>query len=491
MTVDVITSERRGHGAGPGLSYWLGSKIIGHPVAMEPRALAQLQAAIKGKQFDASVSLGPMASKFVGKAAGDGGFVVTDEGTAVLPVSGMLIDRGAYLGDFGGWFTTYEGIAEQCRRIKKDDAIKSVVVNIDSGGGVVAGMLDAASALADLRKSKKLYAIANNFACSAAYALGCVADEFYCTAQGTVGSIGIIATHMSLEEMLADAGIEATIIHAGSHKADGNPFQRLSHGARSEMSGQVEQLMGDFVAHVAKWRKVSADDVRGTEARCFIGERGVGAKLIDGVKSFDAVLKHIRSAAEKGGRPRGPSKSTRGGSGAMTGNTDTGGDAPEMQTLISAGVQAGMAAAAAQQQAALAVAAATVAPVLQPVQQQTQQSAAAAPADERGRIKAILDSEEAKARPAMAKHLALNTSMPAAEAVELLKVAAPEAAQPAPAQQATAPASQFMAQMQRPNASAGVKPEATSTAAGGAGQRQSIADRTAAKVARMAARNKA
>jgi len=484
MTVDVITQGRRGQGAGPGLSYWLGSKIIGHPVAMEPRALAQLQSAIKAKQFDAAVTLGPSGSRFIGKAAGDSGFTVTDEGVAVVPISGTLIDRGAYLGDFGGWFTTYEGIIEQCRRIKKDPAIKSVIVNIDSGGGIVAGMLDAAAAIADLRKSKKLYAVANNFACSAAYALGCVADEFYCTAQGTVGSIGIIATHMSLEEMLADAGVEATIIHAGAHKADGNPYQRLSHGARSEMTAQVEQLMGDFVAHVSKWRGISADDVRGTEARCYIGAKGVSAKLSDGVKSFDDVLKHIRSAAEKGGRPRGKSSAAKGGSGAMSGNTETG-EAPEMQALITAGVQAGMAAAAAAQQPAAATPAAAVQPV-----QAVQQSAASAPADERGRIKAILGCEEAKTRPALAQHLALETSMSAAEAVAMLKVAAPEAAAQA-VQAAAVPASQFMAQMQRPGASAGVKPEAQAAASGGAAQKPSIADKTAARVARMAARTNA
>lgn len=478
---NIVSSERQARGAGPGLSYWLGTKVLSQALAIEPMLYARLQMAVKEGVFDPAISLGPIASKFVGQRAGESGYRVTDDGIAIVPVSGLLIDRGAYLGDVGGWLTTYEGIVEQCRRIRKDTAIHSVLLDIDSGGGMVAGMLEVAEALADLRKSKRLYGIANNMAASAAYAIGCVPDELYVTSQGLVGSIGIITTHMSYADMLAQAGIEATIIHAGARKADGNPYQPLSHIARADRSAEIDFAYDAFASHVARERDISADAVKATEARSYVGTKAVAAKLADGVKSFDEVLEHIRASKAKGGRPRGPGKTktpasasltpaTPKGDPGMSGNTQSG-EQPDLQALITAGIA--QLAASRQAPAPVAVPAAAVTP------------AAVAPAaaeDASARIFAILDSDEGKKRPTLARTLAGSAKLSADEAKAILAASAEETA-------AAAPVNPLAAAMRAAGTSAGIKPDAAAAAAAatGAGGKAaalglpSLADSIAAK----------
>ncbi len=439
---DIITADRAQRAAGPGLSYWLGTKIANQPLAMEAGLAARLQGAIKDKAFDPAVALGFDASKYVGAKVGSAGYRVTDDHIAVVPVQGVLLDRGEWLGDRSGWMTSYEGLAEQFRRIAKDEAIGTVILDIDSGGGMAAGLFDLTSELEALKKTKRVVAVAANFAASAAYAIGCAAHEFYTARLGTVGSIGVISIHTSWAEALTSMGVEATIIHAGAHKPNGNMFQPLSHMARAEMSGQCDLIYDRFCAHVARHRRLDEATVRGTEARVYMGEEGVKAGLVCGVKSFEEVLEHIRNGsktASAGGSPR---------KGRKMPNDSSAAARPDYDAVIAA---------------ALTSMAAQVRPPAGPAQPLVAQPAAVtlaavAPApDGRARVKAILSAAAAKDRPALAQHLALETDLDAATAEGILAKAAPETAAAA-----TGAGDALAAQMAKAGNSGGVKPEAAS-----------------------------
>ena len=240
----IIEPDHRAHAArGPGLSYQLGAKLLGQPLAMRMAAANRLKAAIEAREFDSSVQVAlPGLSKFAGTVDQRSRFRVTDDGVAIVPVGGLLIDRGGWLGDLGGFATSYEGLEEQIRRIEKDSAIKSVVLDIDSPGGMVAGIFDVCGLLTRLKKSRKVYALAANMADSAAYAIACVAHEVHVTRTGEVGSIGVIQYHQSYARALDASGIDTTIIFEGERKPDGNPFQQLSHGARSDMAADSADI---------------------------------------------------------------------------------------------------------------------------------------------------------------------------------------------------------------------------------------------------------
>lgn len=456
---EIIQPEQPVRAAGPGVSYWLSTKVLNQPLAMEAGLAARLQSAIKERAFDSQLHVnGPMASKFLGTRAGQSGYRVTDDGIAILAVSGVLIDRGEFLGDLGGFATSYEGLAEQVRRVLKDDAIKTVVLDIDSGGGMAAGLFDLCDRLIGMRRKKKIYAVAANMAASAAYAIAACADEFYVTKLGVAGSIGVITLHMSYADMLAQSGIEPTIIHAGAHKPNGNPYQALSHLARAEMAASCDQIYADFVAHVARERGLEPDAVRATEARVYYGDQAVATKLADGVKSFEDVLEHIRTKASKGGRPRGSKTTTATAKGdpAMPG-TDSG-QRPDYDAVIAAALSS--------LARSLPAAAAPAAPILpQPPTQEAQAPAKAVPAaqDPTARIKAILGCEAAKQRQSLAHHLALETDLDAATAEAILANAPAEAKARDPADGGLGNA--LERQMAKPQNAGGIKPEAAAGSA--------------------------
>lgn len=460
---EVITPAAAGRGQGPGLSFQIGNKILGQPLMMHGDVAARLYAAIKAKDFDGDLSVsigGADVSRFVG-TRGRNGYNVTEDGIAIVQVSGLLLDRGAWL-DGGGWITTYEGLAEQFCRLMKDEAVKQVILDVDSGGGMAAGCFDLCSGpLADLKRKKHVTAIAQNAAYSGAYAIACTAHEMYVTRLGGAGSIGVIMTHQSYESFLEKAGIAPTIIYAGSHKADGNPYQALSHGARAEMTASIDQIHDVFVRHVAKHRSLDEDTVRGFEARCYQGEKAVSAKLADGVLTFDALLTKLRKGSS--GTRGSPSPARKG---RTMPNDQPAAAGSEYEGMIAAAITAAL----------NANKPAATAPTPAPAVTTTPAPAAVAPADaatlERQRIAGIVGSDAGKARPSLANHLAFATSMSVADATAILAASAVE--QPGAASPAGAPANPqqaavgdaLRALMQTGQHTAGIKPEAAAPANG-------------------------
>lgn len=410
-------------------SYLIGSKLFGTPLMMRRDKAEWLRETVMSGSFDAKLIAD--ASRFTGEFDRENRFRVTDDGVAILSIGGMLLDRGAFLGEiFGGMATSYEGIVEQCRRIGKEESIKGVVIELDSPGGAAAGVWEAAASIAALDKVKPVFAVAYNEACSAAYALGCAARKFYVTSGGCVGSIGVIKVHVSSARAMADQGYDPTIISAGEHKADGAPFLPLSVGARAKFSQEVDDIYEVFCAHVAKHRPgLTEADVRATEAAYYIGSKAVSAKLVDGVASESDVLKFLRAelrpAAVKPAKPAliAPQRKPRSeGKKPM--------EIEEFNAALAAARAEGAQLARQQMEAQAAA-------------QRPQRPSPTEIMAERTRCGAIMNSELGRKLPTLAAFLAFETDVDADVATGIMTVAAEDLPQsaggPAP-QKAPAPA---------------------------------------------------
>ncbi|RYM55439.1 capsid assembly protein, partial [Serratia proteamaculans] len=149
-----------------------------------------------------------------------------ENGIAVLPVTGTLVHKFGYVQPFSG-MTGYDGIITRLQLALDDPAVKGILLDIDSPGGEVAGAFDTADLIARARDKKPVWSLANDMACSAGYLLASACSQRLITQTGVVGSIGVVVAHRSLERALEQAGVDITLIYAGAHKVDGNPYQQL------------------------------------------------------------------------------------------------------------------------------------------------------------------------------------------------------------------------------------------------------------------------
>jgi signal peptide peptidase SppA len=212
-------------------------------------------------------------------------------GIAVVPIMGALSRRGDFFTDILGW-ATYEGIAETVSQLAADRSIAQIVLRVDSPGGTVFGVEDAAQAVADAAKRKPVVAIADGLMASAAYWVASGATEIVATPGSELGSIGVIAVHTDISGALAQEGVVATELKAGKHKGEGSPLRPLSDEDRAALEERIEAQYQLFTARVARGRKVSVEDVRAGfgEGRVLTAQAAVKAGLANRIARMGDVI---------------------------------------------------------------------------------------------------------------------------------------------------------------------------------------------------------
>ena len=218
-----------------------------------------------------------------------------------VPVRGVLLNNYSWATSYA---TGYQYIHEAMKRGMADPEVDGIALVINSGGGEVAGNFDLVDRIAAMRGVKPIRAFAAESAYSAAYNIAAAADSITVTRSGGVGSIGVLTMHVSVEKALEADGIDVTLIYAGKHKVDGNPFAALPEDVRDRIQSRVDGLYSEFVASVAKNRNLSEDAVRGTEALTYPAAEAVSIGLADSVgpldvsmAAFEADVLQKRSAA--------------------------------------------------------------------------------------------------------------------------------------------------------------------------------------------------
>ncbi|WP_315705050.1 MULTISPECIES: S49 family peptidase [unclassified Bradyrhizobium] len=292
----------------------IADRVLNRPLMILPDKLALIASVLEGRiGIDATelkdLALSPEASRFSGSyigADGNGRVYRVDKGVAMIQVLGSLVNRGAWIGARSG-MTSYEGLAFQLAQAAADPEVKSVVLDIDSPGGEAVGAFEMADRVRAVGKSKPVVAVINGMAASAAYAIASAATQIVASPSGVAGSIGVVLMHADYSNALHQKGVKPTLIHAGAHKVDGNPYEPLSADVRAGLQAEVDNFYSLFVSSVAQGRKgrMTEKAVRATEARTYIGQAAVDAGLVDAIGSFETVLADLsKSGAVRNSNPK-------------------------------------------------------------------------------------------------------------------------------------------------------------------------------------------
>ena len=395
------------------------ARFAGEPSLVEPaqamRIESNLHAVLAHRHGPAMVAGEYLrAEDFWGE---DGGwcrpYLVAD-GILQIPIKGVLLNNFPY--NLYDWATGYEYIWEAFKRGCADysiGTIKGIALVCDTPGGMVAGCFDARDKMLALKNHTgvPVWGFAHESAYSAGYAMISLADQITVSRTGGVGSIGVVTGHLDVSGAMDKAGLKFTYIASDPSKVEGNPYEPLSDDAKARIQSRIDELYGIFAAAVAGSRPVTEDALR-TEikAYCYTATQAVSNGLADKIGSLEDMTAAFAACLDEPSENEGED---------------------EMAEANSAVDQAAI-------ETARAEGAST----------------------ERTRIAAILTSDEAKDRSALANHLAMNTDMTADAAKGILATAAPEAA-PVVAAAPAAPAVPFFAAMENtPNPAVGAGADA-------------------------------
>jgi signal peptide peptidase SppA len=409
----------------------------------DAEALASVVAQHEAEEaFRAAELMHFAAASGVKIARSDAGYLLADNGVAIVPVMGTLVQRAGFLEAASG-MTGYGRIGGMIASALDDPQARGILLEIDSPGGEVAGCFDLCAKIIEAGKVKPIWAIANEAAFSAAYAIAASASKLYAPQTGMVGSVGVIAMHVDQSKRDASQGYVFTPIFAGSKKNDFSSHAPLSERAKNEAQDDVDRAYGIFVEHVAAGRNISTQAVRATEAGILNPEQAKAIGFVDGEASFSETLQAFGESIA----PRGNHSSVHHYAAA---------DSAPKKGFSNMATE--------DNQVPAVPAAAPAANVSELAQAAEARGLAAGRAEgvkaERARIGSILGAKEADGRTDLARHLAFETDMTPEAAVVMLGKA--------PVASATAaPRRNVLAGIMEANGNPDVRPDATVEGAAG------------------------
>ena len=213
----------------------------------------------------------------------------TNKGVAVIPIVGSMSHRSTGIEAMSG-MTSYTTLQKQFEAAFNDPNVGSILMDIDSPGGSVAGAFDFRDYLMSKKGTKPVYALARDAMCSAAYLIGSTADKVYATQTARVGSIGVVAMHTDASGKMEKEGLKPTFISAGKFKTAGNPYEKLEGEKLKYLQDSVDESYDMFINAVADARGIDKKDIRDTEARVYGGKKAVEIGLADGIRTYESVI---------------------------------------------------------------------------------------------------------------------------------------------------------------------------------------------------------
>jgi len=117
-------------------------------------------------------------------------------------------------------------IVQKIDAAAKNDAIKGVLLSVDSPGGAVAPSVEIAYSIKRLKAKKPVVVYAKGTMASGSYYASIWADKIIANPGSMIGSIGVIMQGANVSGLMKKLGIESQVVKAGLYKQIGTPDRK-------------------------------------------------------------------------------------------------------------------------------------------------------------------------------------------------------------------------------------------------------------------------
>jgi protease-4 len=210
---------------------------------------------------------------------------------AVIFANGSIEDGQGTDNTIGG-----ESLAKEIRKAREDNAVKAIVLRVNSPGG---------SALAsdiiwnEVQLCKKpIIASMGDMAASGGYYISMACDTILADPSTITGSIGVFGLFFQGEKFLNDKlGITSDRVKTGQYSDIGSFTRPVSKSEREIIQTEVDRIYESFVQKAARGRKLPVAEIKEVaKGRVWSGVQAKEIKLIDMLGGLDDA---IAVAAEK------------------------------------------------------------------------------------------------------------------------------------------------------------------------------------------------
>lgn len=200
-------------------------------------------------------------------------------GVAVIFASGVLGKHLSAMEEDCAGGLSVDKLQAALSAAAADPAIGTIVLHLDTPGGVVTGIPETRDLVRRISAAKTIVAYCDSLCASAGYWIASACDYIYATRSADLGSIGVYSALLDLTVHYAQEGVKVELFKQGAYKAAGFPGTSLTDEQRAEIQSGVDDLASQFKADVRESRpQVEASAMEG---QCLMGISAVKAGLAD------------------------------------------------------------------------------------------------------------------------------------------------------------------------------------------------------------------
>lgn len=235
------------------------------------------------------------------------------EKIAIVPIEGVI---SSHTGDRGG-FDMVDVIKAQLDRAKDDDAVKAVVLRVDSPGGEVLASDDIAKCITRFQESsgKPVVVSMGSLAASGGYYVSAPCSWIVANELTITGSIGVIMHGYNYRGLMNKIGLKPMVFKSGKFKdmlSGDREDAEISPEERAMVQKLIDDTYAKFKQVVADGRKNAREDNKDVrplvpnwqdyaDGRVLSGKEAKEIGLVDELGDFDdAVSRTEELAAVKG-----------------------------------------------------------------------------------------------------------------------------------------------------------------------------------------------
>ena len=207
----------------------------------------------------------------------------------VVEVSGVIMDSKKTL--------------KRLEKFEEDDAIKAVVLRLNSPGGAVAPSQEIYEAVKAYKKP--LVVSMGSVAASGAYYIACGAKKVFANAGSITGSIGVIMEFVNLQKLYEWAKVQRYAVKTGKFKDMGAEYREMGPEERELLQTMVNDVLSQFKQAVVTGRGLSMEQVTAVaDGRILSGAQAKKAKLVDELGTLQDAIEEAAKQAKIKGKPR-------------------------------------------------------------------------------------------------------------------------------------------------------------------------------------------
>lgn len=175
--------------------------------------------------------------------------------------------------------------------LAKNSRVKSVIVSVDSPGGLATASDYLYTAVSRLAKKKPVVAFISGSGTSGAYLVSCATQKIVVLPSAAIGSIGVLSSRPVLERLLGKIGVRVTVTKSGPFKDMGAFYREPTEEERQKEQELIDSYLEYFIKVIAKGRHMEEERVKElATGEVFLGEQAKALGLVDEVGDFDTAL---------------------------------------------------------------------------------------------------------------------------------------------------------------------------------------------------------